>query len=591
MEKTIFMLKRKLLIIPIVLGVSFTSCKKDEPLPPESTVNDVTVGSLSLGALMTADFFGRVLDENGDGLSNVTVKVGSETATTDLNGVFKISQASVNTDLAYVLAEKNGYFDGSRSLIPSASGYNYIQIKLYERKLTTTFPTGTPMSVYIEPGVNVDFNGLFVDQVGNDYVGYVKAYIKYIEPIDHEDIDAMPGSPFGQSLAGTPKYFESYGQMFVELEGNSGQKIEIARDSYITLRIRTDQSQVAQAPASIPLSAFDHNNGYWVEHATAELVQDEYQGNIGHAGYWNFASVHETFVSTGLMIDYYGDSLVNFPIQVVTPNGKDVFYSASDGSYSQYLPAGFNLIFNAIDGCQNETAVSSTGPFSSGTVNPFNIQIQLGVVDLIQELGSLLDCGGVELTNGYVLVKLGNQTFVQYTPNGKFEVDNINCNGESSYEVLGVDLNTGAVSFPNQQNISNPITSIGDLFVCGTHSEYFTYSIDSGPEVQYFSDIYCAQLDTGGGLFFEIYPMDLSVKIVGSVMANGPYSYFVYLQPGTIWIKPNGMDPLLNFSFGINLVNFGAVGDYVTILYTGTYTDNLMVTHTIEGDLAVKRDF
>ena len=582
----------KFFILLVLIGFGIFSCKKPPPVTPLASINDIETASLVLGSTVSSNFFGRIVDENGGALEGVTVTAGDKSSTTDVNGVFRIQQASVNEKLAFVKAEKSGYFLGSRSLIPITTGYNYVEIAILPRELSGTFASGDTYTVIAAPGVKVEFQGQYVDDYGNDYFGQVKTYVKYIPPTDPSMSNRKPGSAYGQGRFGQEIFFETHGMLLVEIEGNSGQHIQIARDSYATLRFRITPDQLSLAQPSIPMAYFSTNTGYWVEQGAAVLTEDEFVAQVGHFSYgWNAAMTYNSCVGEGQFENYYGDSLVNFPIEINSYNGKHIVRSNSNGTYKSHLPSGINISYHAVDQCGDDTEVSFSAAYAAGSSNIFTVEIQNGIVDLIQEQGALVDCGGLDITDGYVLVYLGSYTYIQYVTNGNFELDNINCESMTSYEAIGYNFSTGSESVPKPQVITVPVTSLGDIIVCGSYTEYLSYSIDSGPAVEYFSDIYCARLDTGGGWYFEIYPLDNSITIIGSQFEAGPYAYFANLQPGTIWIQPSDMDPIQNFNYGINLVNFGNVGNYVTILFTGTYTDGSLVTHTIDGELAVVRDF
>jgi len=85
---------------------------------------------------------GIIIDENGDKIENVLVTVGNTTTLTDRNGMFIVSNAQVFENFAYIKAQKDGYLNGSRVVIPKTNGTNKISITLIKREIRQRIQSG-----------------------------------------------------------------------------------------------------------------------------------------------------------------------------------------------------------------------------------------------------------------------------------------------------------------------------------------------------------------------------------------------------------------------------------------------------------------
>ena len=84
--------------------------------------------SANFGAATTGNFIGLITDEDGNSLPDVQITISNVITTTDRNGVFIMNNANVFENFAYIKAQKMGYMDGSRVVIPKENGVNHIQI-------------------------------------------------------------------------------------------------------------------------------------------------------------------------------------------------------------------------------------------------------------------------------------------------------------------------------------------------------------------------------------------------------------------------------------------------------------------------------
>lgn len=78
-------MKKILFILLAICSAFIFSCNKDENNDPANSSSEITINVI-----------GQIKDENGAGLSNVTVELGNKTATTNNYGIFLLEKVHVN---------------------------------------------------------------------------------------------------------------------------------------------------------------------------------------------------------------------------------------------------------------------------------------------------------------------------------------------------------------------------------------------------------------------------------------------------------------------------------------------------------------
>src|ERR1043165_4336937 len=92
----------------VALLIVFSCQKSDNNTPnPNNTPVEYITASIS----------GRVLDNNNQPVNGAVITAGTASTTTDLNGNFSISNVSLNKDAGFVKVAKDGFFNGSRTIV------------------------------------------------------------------------------------------------------------------------------------------------------------------------------------------------------------------------------------------------------------------------------------------------------------------------------------------------------------------------------------------------------------------------------------------------------------------------------------------
>ena len=111
------------LILMILLALlTLTGCQQDDGPSNGGNQQENIPDTFSeyFGNPVTRNFLGNVIDTDKNPIEGVTITIGSQTVTTDENGVFILNNANVNERFGYIKAEKAGYIHGSRSVVPTS---------------------------------------------------------------------------------------------------------------------------------------------------------------------------------------------------------------------------------------------------------------------------------------------------------------------------------------------------------------------------------------------------------------------------------------------------------------------------------------
>ena len=444
----------KLIVVSLSLTIlTFNACKKDEETDPNST----STSSNLFGSTVSVTVKGKVCDANGTAISGALVKSGNVNVTTDVNGVFILNNISANQKLGCVTVEKAGYFKGVRSFVPKTGG-NELQIQLLNKSIDGTINSLTGGTVSIQNGsVTLPANGVTLNN--SAYTGNVNVAIKHFDPTSANFNDAMPGSLVGVSNNAVSSLI-SYGMVGVELTDNNGQLLQIASGKTATLTFKVPTSLQASAPASIDLWSLDETNGYWKKEGVANLVNNEYVGQVSHFSFWN-CDVPSNFV-------YINGQVINSqtqqPIQGATvtvsspSNGSANDYTNSQGQYSGYVPNGVSLSITISVNCSGSNTVVYTGSLPAMSANASIATIAITLPGQTVLSGTVVDCNNLPLANSYVAVN--NQVF--FTTNGQFTttVCGTNCS------ITGFGNNPWVGGQSQQVTLQGGTQSVGNLIVC-----------------------------------------------------------------------------------------------------------------------------
>jgi hypothetical protein len=584
------------LFLLLFLAVNFYSCESNNDENQNSGPNDETF-TQNFGSTVSRDFIGQVVDLNDDPIQGVTIKIGTSTAQTDVNGVFIINGASVYERFTFIKATKSGYIDGSRSMVPT-TGSNNVKIMLLANTPIQTIQSGSVSEVALPSGTKVVFDGSFEDANGNDYSGSVQVALFHLLPSDVNFDKLMPGMLYAQTNTNAQVGLETFGMINVELRGSSGQKLNLKEGHTAEIAVQIDDSQLAAAPNTIPLWHFDEEKGYWKEDGVATKVGNKYVGEVSHFSWWNCDAPFPLVTLTVTIVDANGNGISNVGVGLLA-NGNTwpvIGYTNNNGQVSGLVPSNQTMILNVYPdyySCNSSNVIysSSIGPFTANTTLP-NIVINNSPTTMSSTVvGSLVKCDNTNVTNGYVILNRAGGYSVTPVTNGTFSFNEIYCPSNTQFTLKGFDLENLQKTDSIAYNFTAPITNIGNLQACTAVNEFISYQIDGGTPVFLVENVTGGSnsqggLPSGGLNLYGFSGNNQGMSIWGNTNVPGIYTTAQFSIEGSgVGYIYSGITNTIQF----NLNQVGVIGQYIDLTFSGTFTDSTGL-HTLTGVAHVIRD-
>ncbi|MDO6820196.1 hypothetical protein [Zobellia sp. 1_MG-2023] len=589
----------------ILVCVLITSCTNDDDSLEKTLVNEVINDTIAVdtttvaieaisdiefeaknfGAALTTNFIGEITDIDAKPLGQVKVTIGSQSVVTDTKGVFVLNEVTVNEKFAYIKAETEGYILGSRSIVPSASGSNVVNITLLKKNTIETVNSGETSEVSLENGAKVNFGGNFIDASGAPYNGKVEVSMHYLEPNQTQTFSQMPGSLFGKRENNEATAMETYGMLSVNLYSPNGEILNISEDTPAKLYFPVSSS-TPNAPSSIPLWYFDEAVGYWKEQGVATIIDGEYVGEVSHFTWWNCDLPLNTIRACFELKQ--NAALPNSYFEITRASNDQLVYSGYTNELGQncgLFPKEETLEITLFSDCDPESPAGSKefGPFTEDGLNiTINID-DLADVSITTLSATVTNCNNAPLTNGYAFIHSTNDINdfkILPITNGEIEQQLVYCN-EADYLIVVVDANTDETSDEiTLSSIANGITDLGQIQTCpnqgGTIYEG-SITLTTQEEVDAFGAFGYSEIT--GDLRLNGQQSITSLESLSSLMVVGGE---FYIETGAKNL--NGLEKLetvgsnLAFIFNIHLTTLSALENLSSIGGNLRFTINTKLT-------------
>ena len=275
------------LLISLVISISLLSCQKE--VKNDNPGTGGSTGTVVNPTPVQGTVTGKVVDNNNNAVAGATVKAGSNTTTTDNRGLFRFNNIQLDKYSAVVTVEKSGFFKGYRVFSASANNTNFVKLKLVPKTLIGSIDAAAGGSVSLPDNskITLPASGVVVKSNNQSYSGSVKVYAEVIDPTSADIAQIVPGSFQGTDADNYRVTLKSFGMLAVELEGNSGEQLQIATGKTAKLRFTIPSSLRSTAPATIPLWSVDETTGLWKQEGSATKGTDYYEGDVSHFSFWN----------------------------------------------------------------------------------------------------------------------------------------------------------------------------------------------------------------------------------------------------------------------------------------------------------------
>lgn len=492
MNTTIHFTSKKLLTLLLIMSMAtfFHSCVKDEDIGIEKIVLP------DAKELIQTNIFGLVVDENDLPVRNSEVLLktdkGFEATTTDEDGNFKYFDVRVVREGAFLKVRQSGKFEGFRKMNVTPNSYNYTKIKLLDKTIigTVSSTTGGTLSHSSNATIELSANSVRYEN-GGEYTGNVNVAMAWIDPTASDLPERMVGDLSGVDIEGEEVYLGTYGMLNVELLADNGEELQLKDGSPATLSFPVPDKIRSQAPATIPLWAYNEDLGTWLEEGSATLQGGFYVGDVAHFSSWNCDYKGERITVTGKVIsrNTSGED-VNAPFLQVFVTIEDVLtkggYLDNSGEFEFYNFAANEVFTITIkDRCDNIIFEQQYGPFSEDT-DLGTIVVQPTSNNFITVTGSGTDCDDVAISDGYVRFELDNLEFIYpLEADGTFEFV-VNVCDETLGDISVVDIVNEKVSPTQVADLSNDPLNVGILKACDELPSFLNIDIEDGNSLVFF---------------------------------------------------------------------------------------------------------
>ena len=581
------------LLTTLFIFVSLVSCQKevknDNPAPggaPGTVINPSPVqGTVT----------GKVVDNNNNPVAAAMVKSGNNTTNTDSRGLFRFNNIQLDKYATLVTVEKAGFFNAYRVFSASASNTNFVRLKLVPKALIGNIDAmaGGSVSLPDNSRITLPANGVVIRSNSQFYSGSVKVYAAVIDPTSTDIAQIVPGSFQGNDADNIRVLLKSYGMFAVELEGSSGEQLQIASGKTAKLRFTIPSSLRSSAPATIPLWSVDENTGLWEQEGNATKTSDYYEGDVSHFSFWNCdISIPTIHLELTLVTAEGPLPFTQVKITRINGGGASFGYTDSTGHAGGLVPKNEALLLEIFSNCNQPIYSQSIGPYSSNT-NLGTITVSIPPQNSLQITGDAVNCSNQPVTNGNALIYFDGHLYNKPITNGNFSLTVTRCsNSTANVEVISVDNAANEQSSPWSGTASSGTVNTGTLNACGTSSVSFinyvvdgvNYSLSSatpGDSISTWNSSGTQNAITISGYRVSQPNMKINFFTQGAAVGTFPLV--------RLTVNQYDSDSLVT-PFNINITTFGAPGQFIEGNFSGQIRELPANTlHNVSATFRVRR--
>ncbi len=285
---------------------------------------------------------GYVFDELRRPVEGATVQWGAFRTTTDGSGrfVLRIPEPKPADQTPVVLhVGKTGYWKNSSRQYLSRFHTTETQI-LLQTKWVTNRVDATRGGELVYRGFELHIPPDAVQtESGMPYSGTILLRVEGSRPVDPDFGLRMPGGDFmAMDADGNEVMLHSYGYLTVEMETESGEKLELRPEARATLRFHLPHTE-GHRPDSVPLWHFDPDRALWIQEGWSVRNGSIYEGEVSHFSSWNCDWPEWTGICRGRVVDCNGGPLVGSSVRV----GQRFVVTDSLGEYTSFVPGGIEF--------------------------------------------------------------------------------------------------------------------------------------------------------------------------------------------------------------------------------------------------------
>ena len=583
------------LLASLFISISLISCQKEVKNDTPGTSG--STGTIVNSSPVQGSVTGKVIDNNNNAVAGATVKAGSNTTTTDNRGLFRFNNIQLDKYTAVITVEKTGFFKGYRVFSASANNTNFVKLKLVAKSLIGSIDAvaGGSVSLPDNSKITLPASGVVIRSNNQSYSGSVKVYAAVIDPTSADISQIVPGSFQGNDADNNRVILTSFGMLAVELEGNSGEQLQIATGKTAKLRFTIPSSLRSTAPATIPLWSVDEITGLWKQEGSATKGTDYYEGDVSHFSFWN-CDVSTSTIYLELNLKTLEGALPFTPVKITRVNngGSTYGYTDSSGHVGGLVPKNEPLLLEVFSNCNQPVYSQNIGPYSSN-INLGTIAVTLPAINYLQITGNAVNCANQPVTNGNALIYFDGVYYNKPISNGNFSLTVTRCsNSNATVEVVVIDNIGNEQSSLWSGPTSGGTVNTGTLSACGTSSvSFFNYTLDGTNYSLSTATADSFFVSTGNAtsqpvtliMAFKISQPNINIDFYTNGGAVGTF-------PALFMTANQYDDTLITLvtPFNITFTAYGSIGQFIEGNFTGQFREKMNNNlHNVSATFRVRR--
>ena len=539
---------------------------------------------------------GKVVDNNNNAVAGATIKAGSNTTTTDNRGIFRFNTIQLDKYASLITVEKSGFFKGYRVFSATANTTNFVKLKLVPKTLIGNIDAASGGSLNLPDNskITLPASGIVKKTNNQNYTGSIKVYASFIDPTSQDISQIVPGSFQGNDADNSRVLLKSFGMLAIELEGTSGEQLQIANGKTAKLRFTIPSSLRSSAPVTIPLWSVDETTGLWKEEGSATKGTDYYEGDVSHFSFWN-CDVSSQTVYLELTVATADGSLPYTNVRITRVNGGGSSYGFTDsiGHVGGLVPRNEPLLLEILNNCYQPVYSQNIGPFSSNT-NLGAITVTPQPMTSLHVTGSAVNCSNQPITNGNALIYFDGHYYNTPISNGNFSITVTRCAATTPIEVIAIDNAGQQQSNTWTGSATMGTISTGTLTACGTSSVSLIDYVVDGTNYSISTAVAGDSITTWGNSGTT----QSTTSVSGFRIAQPGTRIYFYTQGAAVgtfplqYLSVNQYDSISVVApFNINFTTYGAPGQFIEGNFSGQIREiannNL---HSVSATFRVRRN-